>query len=306
MFAFTFVSLALTGAACGSAAGSLPYPSLSVVEKTLLTTAADDFGGHVPAFEAAAKWDEKRLLFNTSSSGQDTRAPHLACAEHGRGLEAFSRLQALLSREAVRPVSHSSEHGACFFATASQAQVAAIAAEHDRFGLDSLAPFPSALKLAPGVLEHAEGNRSGRLGARHGKSMRTGNNVDGLTVELAPGTLAAHTVEAKSFVMTSLGDLMSHSLDLHSSNFWSDPALVEGEHLATAGGAARRSDWSRAATVVHELAKSGNTSPGNICSWDSVSVQHAADDVLVVQGTCLGGVFSRIIYHAVCPFTHCT
>lgn len=268
----------------GSVASSLSYPSLSVVEKALLTTATDDFGGHVPAFEAAAKWEEKRL--RSSSSGQDVmRAPHLACTEYGRGFEAFSRLQGLLSSEAVRPVSHSKEHGACFFATASHAQVAAIAAQRDRFGLESLAPFPSALKLAPGVLEHAEDNRSGRLSARHGTSMRIGD-VDGLNVELSPGTLAVHTVEARPFVKNLLEDLMSESLDLHSTNFWSDPALVDGEHLATAGGVARRSDWSMAATLVHELGKSGNTSPGDICSWDSVSVHHAADDILIVKGVC--------------------
>ena len=277
--AFAFLALPTWG----SAASSLPYPSLSVVEKALLTTATDDFGGYVPAYEAAAKWDEKRLR---SSSGQDVRAPHLACTRYGRGFEAFSRLQRLLLPEAVRPVSHSREHGACFFATASHAQVAAIAAEHDRFGLESLAPFPSALKLAPGVLKHAEDNRSVRLSTRHGASMRIGD-VDGLTVELSPGTLVAHSVEARSFVDTLLEDLMSESLDLHNTNFWSDPALIEGEHLATGGGARRRSDWSKAATLVHELGKSGNTTPGDICSWDGISVHHAADDILIVKGTCV-------------------
>eukprot|EP00752_Nemacystus_decipiens_P002497 g2346.t1 len=279
----TFIMLAsalLVSTAWGSEAISLPYPSLSVVEQTLLTTAADEFGGHAPAFEAAAKWDEERLR---SSKGHDVRAPHLACTGLARGFEAFSRLQQLLSPEAVRPVSQSRAHGACFVATASHPQVAAIAADHDRFGLESLAPFPSALKLAPGVLEHEEGNRSGRLSARHGASMRIGD-VDGLNVELSPGTLAKHPREAMSFVQTFLEDLMSESLDLHSMNFWSDPALGDGEHLASAGGAARSSDWSVAATLVNDLAKSGKTSPGDICSWDSVSVRGATDDVLMVNG----------------------
>lgn len=263
-----------------SAASTLPYPSLSFVEKALLTTATDDFGGHVLAFEAAAKWDEERLRSSVTEYG---RAPHLACAEYGRGLEVFSRLGQLLSSEAVRPVSHSSEHGACFFATASHAQVGAIAADNDRFGLNSLSPFPSAMKIAPGLLEHAHDDPSGRLGASHGSSMRIGD-VSGLTVELSPGILAAHSPEANFFIKTLLQDLMSESLDLHGANFWSDPALFEGEHLATAGGALRRRDWSMAATLVHELGKSGNTSPGDICSWDGVSVQHSADDVLTVRG----------------------
>lgn len=180
-------------------------------------------------------------------------------------------------------MSHSSEHGACFIATASHAQARVVAADHDRFGLESLAPFPSAMKLAPGLLEHPQDNRSGRLSASHGASMRIGN-VDGLTVELSPGTLAAHSFEAKPFVKDLLEDLMSESLDLHSTNFWSDPALIEGEHLGTAGGAVRLRDWSMAATLVHELSKSGNTSPGDICSWDNVFVDHAADDVLIVRG----------------------
>eukprot|EP00903_Cladosiphon_okamuranus_P015158 g14016.t1 len=265
-----------------SAASNLPYPSLAFVEKALLTSATDDFGGHAPAFEAAARWSEEKLR-SSSSIDQDVRAPHLACTEYGRGFEVFSRLQGLLSPEAVRPASHSREHGACFFATASHGQVAAIVAEHDRFGLETLGAFPWTLKLAPGLLEHAEDTRPGRLGASHGASMRLGN-VNALTVELSPGTLAAHSLEAGWFIESLLGDLMSESLDLHSTNFWSDPALVEGEHLATTGGAVRRSDWSTAATLVHELAKSGRTSPGDICSWDSVSVHRVPDDILIVKG----------------------
>lgn len=274
--AFAFLTLAL----CGSEASSLPYPSLSFVEKALLTTATDDFGGHAKAFEAAAKWNEETLR-----SRRDIRAPHLACTVYGRGLEVSSRLQGLLSSEAVRPVSHSSEHGACFIATASHAQVDAIAAEHDWFGLESLAPFPSAMKLAPGLLEHGQDYRSGRLSASHGASMRM-ESVDGLSVELSPGTLAAQSpgTLAARFVENLLEDLMSGSLDLRSTNFWSDPALFEGEHLATPTGATRGRDWSMAATLVHELGKSGNTSSGDICSWDSVSVGHTADDMLVVKG----------------------
>lgn len=274
-----FASLAMTG--LGSASTTLPYPSLRVMQRAVLTTAADDFDGHAGSFEAAAKWNEKRL----AGSSNDVRAPHVACTGYGRGREAFSRLQGLLSPTSMRPLSHSSENGSCFLATASHAEVDVIAAAHGRFGLESLAPFPSVLKLAPGLLEHQLGSPSGQLGASHGSLMRMGS-VEGLSVELSPGTLPAHCSEAGSFLEDILQGLVSKSLDLHSSNFWSDPSLLEGDHLSTPGGAVRGNDWSLAATLVHELSKSGNTSPADICSWDSISVHHAADDVLTVTGEC--------------------
>lgn len=281
MASLFLVSLALT--ALGSASTSLPYPSLRVVQSAVLTTAAGDFGGHAGSFEAAAKWTEKRPI---GARGNDARIPHLACTGHGRGREAFSRLQGLLSPTSIRPLSHSSETGSCFLATASHAQVGAVAGAPDRFGLESLAPFPSVLKLAPGLLEHRQGGLSDQLGASHGTMMRTGS-VEGLSVELSPGTLPADSPEAGSFLEDILQGLSSKSLDLHSTNFWSDPSLLGGDHLSTPGGAVRGSDWSLAATLVHELAKSGNTSPGDICSWDTVYVHHAADDVLTVQGACI-------------------
>lgn len=267
-----------------SSASSLPYPALSVVEKALLTTATGDFDGNAKLFETAVKWNEERIRARAS---QAIRAPHLACAGHDRRREVFSGLQGLLSSEAVRRVSHSSDHGACFLVSASHAQVDAILAEPDQFGLASLAPFPSALKLAPGLLEHRHGqdSRSGRLSSSHGGSMRMGN-VEGLSVELSPGTLPAHSPQADSLIENVLEDLMSESLHLEDLNFWSDPALFESENLKTTPGAGdeRRRDWVMAAVLVHGLAESGNTSPGDICSWGSVSVDHAADDVLLVQG----------------------
>lgn len=276
--------LALPPSVSGS---SLPYPSLDFVDKALLTTAADDFDGNANLFETAAKWNQERLRAShttiSTSTGQAIRAPHLACAGHDRGREIFSRLQGLLSPKAVRHMSLSSDHGACFLVTASHAQVDEILAEHDLFGLESLAPFPSPLKLAPGLLEHRQDSRSGRLGASHGSSMRMGN-IEGLSVELSPGTLTAHSPEADSFIESMLEDLMSESLDLQDLNFWSNPVLFEDENLDTPGGAVRRRDWVMVATLVHELARSGNTSPADICSWTSVSVDHPADDVLLVQG----------------------
>ncbi|CAM9539093.1 unnamed protein product, partial [Hapterophycus canaliculatus] len=48
--------------------------------------------------------------------------------------------------------------------------------------------------------------------------------------------------------------------------------------------ALRGREWSRAAAVVHGLSAAGNTSPGDICSWDSVVFHHTAADVLLVSG----------------------
>ncbi|CAN0457451.1 unnamed protein product, partial [Ectocarpus fasciculatus] len=92
-------------------------------------------------------------------------------------------------------------------------------------------------------------------------------NVEGLSVELTPGTLPARSAEAASFINDILGDLMSTSVDLHSTNVWSDPRMAAGEHLSSPAGAVRANDWSKAASVVHELSEAAGTSPGDICSW---------------------------------------
>ena len=273
-------------------ATSLPRPSLSVIERALVTTAKDSFNGHAKGFEATAQWDGERL----EASQANTRAPHLVCAEYSRGREAISHLHLYLSSDAVRPVSHSTANGACFFVTASHAEARAISGNAQP-GQLSIAPFPSALKVAPGVLEHAVTrdqvgqSQQGRLSTTHGHSMRMGN-VEGLSVELSPGTLLAHSSQAGVFIAQLLGDLMSESIDLHATNVWSDPSAANGEHLTTPEGASRRRDWSMAAKLVHELSVAGRTIPGDICSWDRISVYHAASDLLLVTGGwCLQSVW---------------
>eukprot|EP00904_Undaria_pinnatifida_P011011 jgi/Undpi1/703/HiC_scaffold_10.g04167.m1 len=242
----------------------------------------DSFGGHAKGFEAAAQWSGERLRASNGTAS----APHLVCTEYSRGRETISRLEQFLSPEAVRPVAHSSAHGACFFVSASDAEARALS-DNPEFGLLSISPFPSALKVAPGVLEHGD-NRdqasqsSGGLATTHGQSIRMGN-VEGLNLELSPGTLPAHSPQAGVFIAQLLSDLMSESIDLHSSNVWSDPAMENSEHLTTPGGALRRKEWSMAATLVHELSDSGRTTPGDICSWGSISVHHAANDLLLVS-----------------------
>ncbi|CAM9635784.1 unnamed protein product [Ectocarpus sp. 4 AP-2014] len=287
LYAVVVVACAFWAPARAAAAGKWSPPSLELVENGLATTAKDDFNGHAEAFEAAVVWNGERLRH----SQDETRAPHLCCAEYGQGRQTFSRLKQLLSPEAVRVVSHSEDHGACFLATASHAQAFAIMEDQEQFGLESFSPFPSALKLAPGLVDHSESRdveeepRSvqDRLGARHGGTMRM-SNVEGLNVKLTPDTLPARSAGAESFISNLLRDLMSASVDLHSTNFWSDPGMAGGEHLSSEGGAIRARDWSKAASVVHELSEAAGTSPGDICSWDEVALLQAGDDSLMVTG----------------------
>ena len=182
-------------------------------------------------------------------------------------------------------MAHSERHGACFVVTASQEDATTILDNRTECGLESFAPFPSALKIAPGLLEHGHSDGPGRLSVRHGLMMRK-DNAEGLSVDLAPGTLPANSWEANVFIQGVMDDLMSESLDLYTTNVWSDPAMAEGEHLATPEGAARGQGWSRAAAVVHGLSEEARTSPGDICSWTSVRVHHAGDDLLLVSGGC--------------------
>ncbi|CAN0480083.1 unnamed protein product, partial [Laminaria digitata] len=265
-------------------ANSLPHPSLSVVERSLLTTAQDSFDGHAKGFETAAQWTGERLR----ASQDNARAPHLVCTEYSRRGEVISRLQEFLSPEAVRPVAHSSAQGACFFVTASHAEARALS-DDLRFGLTSISPFPSALKVAPGVLEHGvnsddqPGRGPVRLATTHGRSMRMGS-VEGLDVELSPGMLPAHSPQAGVFIAELMDGLMSESLSLHAANVWSDPVVANGEHLTTPAGALREREWSKAATLVHELSVSERTIPGDVCSWDSIHIHHSANDLLVVSG----------------------
>ena len=110
------------------------------------------------------------------------------------------------------------------------------------------------------------------------------DSVQGLMVELSPGTLPARSFEANTFIGDLLGGLMSESVDLHAGNFWSDPSMLGGEHLARPEGALRGREWSRAATVVHKLSAMAEATPGDVCSWGNIDVHHASDDVLLVSG----------------------
>lgn len=178
--------------------------------------------------------------------------------------------------------------------TASHAEALAISDNNAQLGLLSIAPFPSALKVAPGVLEHGDDDGGGRdeasqsttgggLTTTHGLSMRM-RDVEGLNVELSPGALPARTRQADAFIAQLLSDLMSESINLHAANVWSDPGVANGEHLTTPGGAVREREWSMAAALVNERSVAERTTPGDVCFWGSVSVHHAANDLLLVSG----------------------
>ena len=264
-----------------TAESATSFPSLSLLERALRTTATHDFDGHDPAYQAAVNWDRQRLRDKFSHQ----RAPYLACAEYREDREVMNRLKEFLSPEAVRPASNAVETGACFIVTASNEQVTSISAHAEQFWLLSVGPFPSALKLAPGLLDHNDnGNSSERLTTTHGERMRMAN-VEGLSVELAPGTLRMHAPEAISFAKSLLEDLTSKSLDLHIGSVWSDPTMVGADHHLTNGGAWRAREWIRAADVVEELTEAVDTSPSDICSWDNTAIHQASDNVLTVSGT---------------------
>lgn len=260
------------------------HPSLALIESALLTTAKLDFNSDWEAYQAAAQWDRERLR-----DGKDSRrAPHLACAQYDHGRKAASYLHEILLPGSMRHVSHSSKHGVCFLATSSYSEAEAVLADPAQFGLVNFGPFPSTLKISPGLLEHIKGcddsgNTSGRLTTIYGSLMRK-INAGGLNLELSPGILPPHTTKANTFIGDLLGDLMSESLDLHASNVWSDPAMVGGKHLSNPRGALRGREWSRAAAVVHKLSLERRTSPGDVCSWDSVTAHHIAGDMLLVSG----------------------
>ncbi len=260
--------------------------SLRQIDQILLSTARDDFAGDDAIFGAATAWHGERLLENPTR-----KAPHLACAEYSKGRHAMKKLEGLLSKEALRRASNHKEHGACFFATASFSEAKRVSEDLAGYGLTSFAPVPSALKLAPGLLNHeglapasgAGKDQDQRLTTTHGERMRFGN-VAGLDVALSPGVLPAHDGKASAFISDLREDLMSASMDLHANSFWSDSDML-GDDSAGPAAALRGREWSRAATVVHELSAEGGPTPGDVCSWGDIQVHHASSDLLLIKGT---------------------
>ncbi|CAN0286352.1 unnamed protein product [Scytosiphon promiscuus] len=283
----------------GTSSGGATTPAgLALVEKVLVTTAKEDFGGREAAYQSAVSWQHRRLSQLTGQGRQ--QAPYLACFEYGDAKKAMDSLGRLLPAAAsIRRVSLREQHGACFLVTLeSPAQAAALAGELQQ-DLRQLDPFPSALKIAPGLLDH-EGRTYGgghdhdalhdRLSTEHGARMR-GDSVAGIILELSPGVLPAHDAQADTFVFDLKASLMSTPADAQGNNFWSDPAMLDGEdgHRAHPAGALRAREWGRSADVLRALSQSGGTTPGDVCSWGGIQMHHAGDDVLLVTGASRSG-----------------
>ncbi|CAM9519204.1 unnamed protein product, partial [Scytosiphon promiscuus] len=286
------------------------HPPISVIHGVLLTTAAENFGDHQGAFAAAAEWHESRL----HSLAPDRPAPYLACAppqssiDHEDGNARVppksSHLQGLLGSGAAgaRVVSSSHKHGVCVLATATPSEANRVFSGSEGPGDSSSAgvPYkwvalPSALKIAPGLLDHGEATTHGeRLHRAKPRTSKTDGNdgrnrsingdtsgpspVIGLTVELAPGWREG---------------LMSSSLDLHQASYWSsgwtDVASAAGDSDRPAGrkGAGERlaREWTRAADVLRDLGGvEGGPTIGGVCSWDELVVFHTDHDLLTLRG----------------------
>lgn len=285
------LALALLFLVAPTLAGQSSRPSLGQIARMMLTTALEDFGNSDSAFGAAIAWHRDRLL-----ETPNRRAPHFACAEYGEGKRAMKKLEELVSKTSLRRVSNRRDYGTCFFATMSFSQAAAASQDLQAYGLVSFGPVPSVLKIAPGLLNHGglefEGGdeqlqQQQRLTTTHGNRLRF-ENVAGLEVSLSPGVLPAHDGKAETFISDLIEALlMSTSADLYGKNFWSDPALLDGDSaylFAGPAGAVRRREWTRAATVVHELSTGVGPTPGDVCSWGSLKIHQADSDVLMIKG----------------------
>lgn len=258
------------------------YPPLAVYERLLLTTALEDFAGNEASFAGATRWTEERLRSDGVSL-----APYLGCAEYSNGREALAQLRRVFGLGSARAIAQSEEDGTCFIVTASHADAEGVLANPAQLGLRRFGAFPTVMKLAPGLLEFKpeQADEASRLTTTHGHRMRMAN-VEGLNIEVSPSALPAHDPAANVFTEQLLADLMSSSLDISASSFWSDPALTDQDNgfLAFPEGASRSRQWKRAAHLVHGLTSAAGSTAGKICSWESLALHHPDDDILLVSG----------------------
>lgn len=200
------------------------YPSLDLVQSILFTTAPEDFAGHSGAYTATHDWQQQRLLNTVSTSNA---APYLVCADYGQALDARAGLEQEFGSSSVHTISHSAAHGACFVATAAPSAAEAMLRDPSHFGVTTAGPFPSVLKISPGVLDHGDTHVSALRGSdgedkskkkltgqdqalvtRHGDTITLGG-VRGLTVKLSPGTVTAHQSGGVELVQDWRSGLMS-------------------------------------------------------------------------------------------------
>lgn len=262
-------------------------PPLDVVEAVLSTTAKDEFAGSDELYRAAANWDRARLL----AAGR--AGPHLACTRHDHGRKALAGLRGVFGRSAVLRVSNSPTRGTCFLVTTSAAEAATFSHDPERYGLESFGTLPSLLKLSHGLLDlkfksELLEQEEGRLRISYGQAMRL-VNVGGLEVQLSPGVSPVDMIVPGGQISDILDGLMSASINLHASNFWSDLIAREGNNsisLSHAPGRLRAREWTKAANVVHELSAPGGAgaTPADVCSWEGLGVLNGGGRFLMITG----------------------
>lgn len=319
------------------------HPPLEFVEKALLTVAREEFGGSQAEYESAGNWTRKRLAVaaadavnddNRPTSSTSPAAPYIGCSDYGQvAREAASRLAQDYVSSHPAPVRmltpDRKRRLSCFVATATAEEALVIEAEGlENIGLTSFGPFPTVLKIAPGLLQmdrlvvdvpgddgdelseaarttaSHKGGPMRRLTTTHGHIARM-ENMEGLELVLSPGVVSGHSDTttqfraAQSFSERLMEDLMSSTLDLHASNYWSDRETnaKSGERdvrrASSPASALRVREWTRAADVVHGLSSSadelgsggGRITPGDVCSWESVRFHHpAGGDSFILTG----------------------
>lgn len=261
-------------------------PPLALVEELLFTTARDDFEGSDEDYLSAVKWSQRKL------DSRDYRSPHIACFAYQSAAESFALLNSEFPSESVQRVSLRTAHGPCFLITVPNSVVAATS--EGLHGLKYFGPLPSALKFAPGLIEHNSTKHVNSVGlaTTHGEKMRS-HNVVGLNVHLSPGCISSHNKGmADSFSHDLLMGLSSSSIDLHGINFWSDTAESASQrehHSCREASALRAREWTRAADLIHGLSgrRDGRITAAAICGWGSVAMHYTGNGYLVTGGPAL-------------------
>lgn len=150
---------------------------LSVIEATLLTTARADFEGDDDAYAAALDWQVRRLhLYSMARSGAQVnshssfstrgqeekedhawvKAPYLACSAYLDGKRALAKMRDHVGAHHVYTLANSWVHGVCFVVSALLPQAQEVVNNASLFYLKSFGPFPSTIKLSPGLLDHGK------------------------------------------------------------------------------------------------------------------------------------------------------
>ena len=259
---------------------SLLAVDLQKIQQITVSSASSDFAADNSAgYKAASRWYGERLRRDAAT---ESRAPYIVCAEYIDGREALNSLETNFGKSTIHRVSNSESDGSCFIVTASASAAAHMLSGPETFSLLSAGPFLPSLKLAQGLLDHGSyiGDRSGRLRSTYGARVSLDSGVRGFSVRLSPGILplAAGRSDTGNFVRSWHEDLMQ-KMSVKDASFWSDPDADRSTLDET-----RVWEWSRAATVVDDLASEHGRPVGEICKLGRLSVHHVGDDVLLVEG----------------------